>query len=120
MVAARGISVTVEHHGETPVIVVGGELDMATAPDLEAVVDEVLAEEPASLAFDLTAVDFMGSVGLRILVAAAQQIGATSRFAVIATGPAIVRPIELTGLDATLPLFPNVDKALAAVRSVAD
>ncbi|MGH3561957.1 MAG: STAS domain-containing protein [Mycobacterium sp.] len=120
MAAKDRITVSVEHRDGIAVIVVGGEIDMNTAPALEAAVADVLAEEPAALIVQLSAVDFMGSAGLRILVAAQQQIGAGARVAVVANGPATRRPIQLTGLDETLSLYPTLDEAVTAVRPAAE
>lgn len=97
-------------------LVVSGDIDMNTAPTLEAGVADVLAENPAALIVELSAVDFMGSVGLRILVEAQERIGAPARFAVVANGPATRRPIQLTGLDETLTLYPTLDEAVLAVH----
>lgn len=110
------ITISVEHRDAIAVLAVGGDIDLSTAPALEAAVADVLAEEPAGLIVQLSAVDFMGSVGLRILVATQQQFGAADRFAVVADGPATSRPIQLTGLDETLSLYPTLDEAVTALR----
>lgn len=101
-------------------VVVGGEIDLNTAPALETAVSDVLAQEPGALIVQLSAVDFMGSVGLRILVTTQQNIGAADRFAVVANGPATSRPIQLTGLDETLSLYPTLDEAVRALRTSAE
>lgn len=88
---------------------------MNTAPTLEAGVADVLAAKPSALIVELSAVDFMGSVGLRILVETQERVGGQDRFAVVANGPATRRPIQLTGLDAMLTLYPTLDEAVAAV-----
>lgn len=117
MAAADRITISVEHRGEIAVITVGGEIDLATAPELEAAVDDVLAGDPATLIVQLSAVEFMASAGLKILVAAQQKLGTPARLAVVANGPATRRPIQLTGLDETLPLYPTLDEAMAAVHA---
>ena len=111
------MTVSVEHRDGAAVIVVGGDIDLNTAPALEVAVAEVFATEPAALVMELSAVDFMGSVGLRILVVAQEKIGGPQRFAVVADGPATRRPIQLTGLDETLSLYATLDEALPAVRN---
>ncbi len=98
-------------------LVVGGEIDLASAPVLEAAVTDVLAERPESLIMQLSAVDFMGSVGLRILVETREKLGAADRFAVVADGPATSRPIELTGLSETLAVYPTLDEAVTALHT---
>jgi anti-sigma B factor antagonist len=99
---------------------VGGEIDLATASILEAAIAEALAKGPAALIIDLSEVTFLASAGLQILVATNQKVNKSARFAVVANGPATSRPIQLTGLDEIIPLYPTFDDALKAVRSTAD
>lgn len=50
------------------VLVLEGELDPHTAPTLQAVLDRNLAGEQSSLLLDLTALKFIDSSGLRVLI----------------------------------------------------
>lgn len=99
-----------------PVVSVGGEIDLVTAPALDRAVGAVLAEEPTALVIDLSAVEFLGSVGLKILAATCEKLGTSAGFGVVARSPATRRPISLTGLDKTFPLFASLEDALTAVR----
>lgn len=98
------------------VVSVSGEIDLVTAPALEQAIGAVVAENPAALVIDLSAVEFLGSVGLKILAATYEKLGEATGFGVVARGPATRRPIHLTGLDKTFPLHPTLDDALTAVR----
>ena len=98
------------------VLSVAGEVDLATAPDLQAALDTALAEDPPALVVDLLEVTFLGSVGLQLLVGTQQRLGERARFAVAADGAATSRPIHLTGLDELLKLYPTVEEALVAVQ----
>lgn len=95
---------------------VSGEIDLVTAPALEQAIGAVVEENPAALVVDLSAVEFLGSVGLKILAATYEKLGNSTAFGVVARGPATRRPIHLTGLDKTFPLYPTLDDALSAVR----
>jgi hypothetical protein len=46
------------------------------------------------------------------LAATNEKFGDTTRIAVIANSPATSRPIQLTGLDGVVALFPTLDAAL--------
>ncbi len=81
------------------VVRVGGEIDLVTVPALEQAIDVVVAESPAALVIDLSGVEFLGSVGLKILAATHEKLGTATQFGVVARGPATRRPIHLTGLD---------------------
>jgi len=103
------------------VVAVGGEIDLSTAPAFEAAVATALNEEPSVLVIDLSDVTFMASVGLRILVATQEELRTSVQVAVVANNAATSRPIEMTGLDEIISLYPTLDDALnSAKRNAAD
>ncbi|WP_406631085.1 STAS domain-containing protein [Amycolatopsis sp. WGS_07] len=93
------------------VLTVHGDVDMLTAPLLTASVDEVLAENPPVLVVDLAEVEFLASAGLTALVTITQD-RASAVLRIVAAGRATMRPIQLTGLERSLPLYPTVEAAL--------
>ena len=90
-----------------------GVVDLATSPPLEQLLTELIDEGPDALIMDLTAVTFLASVGLRILAETHERMGGSGKFAVVASGPATARPIQLTKLDEFLALHPTVDDAIS-------
>ncbi|MGD1169543.1 STAS domain-containing protein [Mycobacterium seoulense] len=116
MSAPDSITTLVEDHDGVSVVSVSGEIDLVTAPALEQAIGAVVAESPTALVIDLSAVEFLGSVGLKILAATFEKLGKAQGYGVVARGPATRRPIHLTGLDKTFPLYPTLDDALTAVR----
>ena len=120
MAAPDPITTSVTDLDGIAAVSVGGEIDLATAPILEAAIAEALAKGPVALIIDLSEVTFLASAGLQTLVATNQKVNKSARFAVVANGPATSRPIQLTGLDEIIPLYPTLDDALKAVRSTAD
>lgn len=116
MSAPDSITATVADHDGVAVLSIGGEIDLVTAPSLEEAIGAVVADNPSALIIDLSGVDFLGSVGLKILAATFEKIGDHAEFGVVARGPATRRPIHLTGLDKTFPLYPTLDDALSGVR----
>ena len=66
------------------VIAVTGEVDLATAPELERAVKAVLEGGPANLVIDLSDTTFMDSTGLRVLITADLEFkGADRRLAIL-------------------------------------
>jgi anti-sigma B factor antagonist len=114
------ITTSIAHRNGVTVVSVGGEIDLSTAPAFEAAVAEALGEEPPVLVIELSAVQFMASAGLRILVATQEKASKCLQIAVVASGPATSRPIELSGLDKVFALYPTLDDALLAVRTTAE
>lgn len=116
MSAPDSITAMVTDHDGVAVLSIGGEIDLVTAPALEEAIGGVVAENPTALVIDLSGVEFLGSVGLKILAATYEKLGNSAEFGVVARGPATRRPIHLTGLDKTFPLYPTLDDALTGVH----
>lgn len=87
-------------------VLVRGELDLATAPELEGVLVEAL-DAGERVLVDVRGLEFMDSSGVRVLVAAhARAGGDRERFAVVRPGSAseVARIIDVSGLDPELRL----------------
>lgn len=94
---------------------VGGEIDLSTAPVFEGAIAQALEQNSDGLAIDLSEVTFMASVGLRILASTNERFGKSTRIAVVADNAAASRPIQLTGLDSVVTLYPTLDSAMTAL-----
>ena len=105
----------VEWVGRTVVVRAVGAIDMLTAPALHDTIQNALTRGPAALIIDLTAVDFLASAGMLVLVDTHGQIAPAVRFAVVADGPATSRPLKITGLTELLALFGTLESALDQV-----
>ena len=117
MSGSESITISASDQDGIAILMVGGDVDLATVGDLDAAVSDALARTPKALVIDLTGVDFLASAGLQSLVATQQRIGTSAGFAVVANGPATSRPIQLTGLDSIFALHPSLPDALSALRS---
>ena len=51
-----------------------GRLDTATAPQMEAFFQQILASSPRSLRLDLAQVDYVSSMGLQVIMSTAKQM----------------------------------------------
>ncbi|WP_052280629.1 STAS domain-containing protein [Nocardia vulneris] len=109
---ARELEAVARSVDSTRVLSITGEIDMASAPRFQAVVEEALQGQPAALVIDLSQVEFFGSAGLSVLLVAAESVP-QGKLRVVASPP-VRRPIEVTGLDKLLSVFNTVDDALAA------
>ncbi|HVL85080.1 MAG TPA: STAS domain-containing protein [Pseudonocardia sp.] len=115
-VTGRGPLITIDgvRHGETLVLTVAGELDVATGPRLRAELADALEAPGAVVVLDLTGVTFMGSTGIAVLVDAdwqARQRGAQLRVVVDDTR-AVVRPLDAAGIRRHLAAYADLDSAL--------
>jgi anti-anti-sigma factor len=81
-----------------------GEVDMATAHELDEVVVGVSTEELHTVILDLRKVTFMDVAGLRSLLAANAACCERGRELRIIPGPRVHRLLEVTGSELELPL----------------
>lgn len=83
----------------TVTLTVVGEVDAFHAPRLRSSIASQLEGQPRELVLDLSAVEFLGSAGLAVLVET--QTLARDRdvaLRLIATSRAVIRPLQTTGL----------------------
>ena len=79
------------------VLTLEGELDLASAPELERELQEVAGAKPEHVVIDLTGLNFMDSSGLALMYRALQSARANGQQLSLRRGPAQVhRLFELT------------------------
>lgn len=111
------ITILVRREGDGVVVVVGGEVDLSTGARLNQTLAAEIATCPALIVIDLDQVTFFTSVGLTALALA--QRAALERnveFRVVATGRAILRPLQITGMADDIAIYPTLTEALAGGR----
>ncbi|WP_084655325.1 STAS domain-containing protein [Nocardia altamirensis] len=108
---ARALEAEVRSVDATRILSITGEIDMASAPQFQAAVEQAAQDRPEVLVVDLSQVEFFGSAGLSVLLVAAESVPAGS-LRVVASPP-VRRPIEVTGLDKLLTVFNSLADALA-------
>lgn len=96
------IEIATEEHDGARVYRVGGDIDLATAPDLEATLSTADAEV---VVLDLADVGFIDSTGLRSIVAAHESAEADGAELRIIAGSKVNRLLQITGLESRLRVF---------------
>ena len=97
------LDVQVKDEGESTTVTVAGEIDLATSTRLNRELDAVLDRQPQRLRIDLTAVPFMDTTGVAVLLKARRRaIEQGCRFSVSSASPALTRLFEITGLAGLL------------------
>src|SRR3954466_15638356 len=94
-----------------------GELDLATAPRLCALLDAARIQRVKRVVVDLTGVDFCDSTGLRALVGASTElrVGGGRLAVTVLPGSTVGRLFDVTGVREALRTFDSQDEALASV-----
>ena len=95
------VSCNVKVEGDVVTIVVSGELDLSNVVAVREVVKDACGEARPSLVFDLSELQFMDSSGLGLLIDIAQG---SEKIEVWRPSPAVRRLIEISGLEAILPM----------------
>jgi anti-anti-sigma factor len=105
MADVNPLTVSAAREGDGVRVVLAGELDIGSAPEVEQVLRKVESDGATTLTIDLRGLTFMDSTGLRMLVAADKRAKDEGRSLRIIRGPAPVqRILDLTGLGDKLPL----------------
>lgn len=96
-----------------PVVVVRGELDVATAPELRAHLLDLTSPESPTIVVDLLDVSFLDSTALGVLVGAhrrCREVGGEVRLAI--DNPHLMKVFEITGLTQIFAISTSVAGAL--------
>lgn len=93
-----------------------GEIDIASAGELRAMIDSSLGIGVDRLIVDLSGIRFMDSSGLNVLIGTARQLGPGS-FGVVVSLPSIRKILAVTGIDNVIPVFDSVAEAVHALET---
>ncbi len=98
---AAYLSVEEKRTPNEAVLVLTGEIDMATAGNLRAATDRSLQDPPGRLVLDFSGVTFCDSQGLAVLISLNRAATAAgSRLVLTNVGDFVGRLLEVTGLGA--------------------
>ena len=102
----------------THVIVLGGEVDLYTAPEFKERMVELIEAGKQQIVVDLSKATFIDSTTLGVLVGGVKRLRpAGGSLALVCTDENITKIFEITGLDRVFPIHESRDDALAAVAS---
>ena len=95
-----------------PVIVVRGEIDVATAPQLRECLHRVISQGEGTVVLDLLGVTFLDSTALGVLVGAlkrCRELGGDLHL--VLADPRIVKIFEITGLTNVFTIVDSLEAA---------
>jgi anti-anti-sigma factor len=96
----HGLDVTIQRRGDTALLRLDGDLDMATVSRLDDAIARVITDGATHIILDLRGLDFMGSSGIAVLHRLTDRPHVT--VALIPGKPAIQRILALTGMTDVL------------------
>jgi anti-sigma B factor antagonist len=109
------VSTHIEH--ESGVVAVAGEIDLATVGPFRQAISDLVNGGLVHLVIDLSAVTFIDSTGLGVLVGARKRVrdgGGSLRL--VCTHHRVLRLLAVTGLAQAMPVHASTDEALAVGR----
>ncbi len=114
---AVGMTVSTRKDPGCAIVAASGDVDISTSPDLREALARVVAEGNRAVVVDLSAVKFIDSTGLGVLVGAFTAVrNAGGRLAVVNDHSAVIKVLTITALHEVLGVQPTLEGAIAAVR----
>lgn len=108
------VQITTTDADGVTVVQIEGTLDTNSAPQAQKEMEELLADGRAKIVMDFSAVDFISSAGLRVLLMTAKKVGAAGGgLRLCGLNEAVREVIEMSGFTVFLSLFDNRTEALA-------
>jgi anti-sigma B factor antagonist len=96
--------------GSWTVVRVAGELDLHTSPQLRDHVFAMLGDAPSHLALDLSAVEFMDSSSLGMLITCLKRVRERDgEMVLVGVSGSPMKVLTLTGLDKVFELVGSLD-----------
>jgi len=98
------------------VVAAAREIDLTNAESLRDALLSALNSGALGLVVDMTATTFIDSAGVTALVRASRRAGASeATIRLAATAPAVLRVLDLVGLDQRIEVHPSVAEAVASL-----
>jgi anti-anti-sigma factor len=110
------MNITVTPHGDCRIIRVEGRLDGITSPELEREIVRLSEEGCRLLAFELDALEYLSSAGLRVLLLAVKKTRAAGgSVALYGVGNTIREVLEISGFLSLLQVAGTREEALQSL-----
>jgi anti-sigma B factor antagonist len=98
----------------THVVAVSGEVDIFTAPEFKARINDAIEAGRDLVVVDLSNASFIDSSSLGVLIAAHRRLTQRDgRLVIVTDVPAVLNTFKITGLDAVLEICATREEALA-------
>jgi anti-anti-sigma factor len=102
--------------GDVTRITLSGSLDFKSAPDLEARIASI-GDDVKSAVVDLSAIDYLSSIGVRALLSTGKAIAARGGKIVLLNPQDLVRTVLFTtGVNNVMPIVFDSDEAMRLAR----
>ena len=110
----------IKHRVENEILIfaIKGRLDAATASTAEETIKDTMADDTKRLLFDLSALEYLSSGGLRVILGAAKEIRRREgKVALAALKPYVYEIFDVSGFTAMIPIKDSVEEGLKDLAS---
>lgn len=99
--------------GDIYIIEISGRMDTISSEEVEAKLDSLIENNEAKVIIDLAAVDYISSVGLRVLLAALKrQKERQGSIKLVSLQPFVKDIFKMTGFDKIFSIYSTQEEAL--------
>jgi anti-anti-sigma factor len=99
--------------GEISIIKINGLLDADTAPAADKTIKKILEGNCLQMLFDFSALDYLASGGLRVILGAIKELRRKEGQAVLCSLPNLVKEIfEVSGFNSVVPIAKSVESGI--------
>ena len=109
------MNVTTRTRDDVTVVALAGKVDSTTSPEAQEALDKVLASGVKRLVLDCTALDYISSAGLRVLLGTAKRLGKAGgggALRLFGLNQTVREVFDISGFSTILAVFPTEDDAL--------
>lgn len=107
-----------DHDARICVVALKGSLDPVAVDDLHPQVQELYRSGYRKFAFDLADLEYIGSLGIRLVVGLSNQLKGEGTVALCNLTSNVRSVVELTRLDTVLKIYPNRADAVGALHDL--
>ena len=112
------MEITHNMENEILIIAIKGRLDAATAPIADETINKTLEENTNRLLFDLSALEYLSSGGLRVILGAAKEIRRREgKVALAGLNQYVYEIFDVSGFTAMIPIKETVEEGLKDLAS---
>ncbi|HKA59175.1 MAG TPA: STAS domain-containing protein [Gemmatimonadales bacterium] len=110
------MNITTRAQQGVTLVAIAGKLDSNTSPEAQRALDAILGGGGRRIVVDFTALDYISSAGLRVLLGAAKRLSGTgSALRLFGLNDTVREVFEISGFSKILAVFPTEADALAGL-----
>ena len=97
------------------IVAIAGSLDSTTSPEAQKSIDSVVTRA-RKVVLDFSALDYISSAGLRVLLGAAKQLrGSGGSLGMFGLNQSVKEVFDISGFSSILPVYQSEAEALGAM-----